>query len=45
MSDMPPDIRDQNLTSVYRAAPADEPPAALDDAIRAAARQIGRAHV
>ncbi len=39
MSEMPPDLRDGNLSSVYRAAPADEPPAALDDAIRAAARR------
>ena len=39
MSDMPPDLRDGNLSSVYRAAPPDEPPAALDDAIRAAARR------
>ena len=43
MSDMPPDIRDENLTSVYRSAPADEPPAALDDAIRAAARRAAGA--
>ncbi len=35
--------RDAELTALYRAAPAEEPPAALDDAIRAAARREVRA--
>jgi len=39
MSDKPQNMDDGRLSAVYRAAPADEPPAALDDAIRAAARR------
>ena len=41
MSELPHDEveRDSGLTAIYRATAQDAPPAALDDAIRAAARR------
>lgn len=39
MNEMPDSARDTKLSSVYRAAAADEPPSSLDDAIRASAHR------